>query len=1211
MENPEPESDNAVLQDGEEEGTEGDNINHHEIDSNEQAEEDIIGDLHPVQQEEAYEDEAIRRSNEDSSETEESHSVACKSSDGNDELAEQDAVSLDTPMDDKTEDEIEQECIREGQVTESCDEQIDTKQEILEETEVDASFAVSSPSHSVPVKQDKETVDNVEVELEEPENEHQCGRDTDTINVQNNAEASCSEGALQGREVSYTEVLKGGEKESTDKVTASATEEELLEDEIGCVAESKSLKKVTASSKLAHTESVESYEPECDQEEASVETAENGSPAATSQSPSHPSVEEPPGIHVKGEIQHTSDSGTSGNDESTECASEKNFVEESEIMIIAPVDNSKSDSCVHSVSSVVNTCTTSPSEPTIQTSCVVTSSNEDQTSNESSPHRVNCASGNNLSDDDLLLELESELGPSETQNTMKIQENVLKNTESVVKTQTHTQEGDTSSRVKSTKSCEREVEVGGVSEIKALNGVTDIDSVLWRKLHDLQSQVQQQEEQIQRLQHDKEEDKLLLEKTIKERDFYIQENQKLKSHNVDDLYLPQIKELEYTISQQQNEIRLTKEKLQSHDTAAKRAVAALQNELKVRVDQVTKMYEEANREKDTMVVKYAQAEKNYLEMQKSMERTEARLRDNTKEKEGLMNKLKEMKAEKKKVAADIDEKSSEIQKLNKEIEKQRDVISSSDVRVKWAQNKLRAELEAHKETKAEHEKTKLKLKDAKEETEQIRKDCQAIVKTYQESEEIKSNALDSQLKVKESELLQQQQEKTDTEELHQATVRELEQLKIKHREALTELETLRDKSQCLEMERIQTEQTLNKFKEMLQKQKKENRDLQTKVEELVQVKTDFKRAQSTIKSLDAEISELKITNKDLMIEMEACKKRESEKLELTEKLSAKNAELLSENSNLRHQCMSLNGELQTLKMEHQSLETQTKNVSDKLEDELYHNKAEVQRLSQKLEEKSKAVEQLTVKLEDGKDEVKTLKRKHVNNIKDLTRQLQQVRRKLEVYEVNGESQKDSTSMGSRTSSSGSLNTIGMSEGGVNVPPNNHHNNNSHVRQSSPPEQIQEYPVITEQVEPDRQVLIERIVKLQRSLARKNEKIEFVEDHIQQLVDEIQKKNKIIQTYAMREEAGMLTPEEADFNKLQLSRKHSIMGSVYSSHQTDSAMTLDLSLEINRKLQAVLEDTLLKNITLKESLDTLGGEISRLSQENREMQLQLREKKPRR
>ena len=55
--------------------------------------------------------------------------------------------------------------------------------------------------------------------------------------------------------------------------------------------------------------------------------------------------------------------------------------------------------------------------------------------------------------------------------------------------------------------------------------------------------------------------------------------------------------------------------------------------------------------------------------------------------------------------------------------------------------------------------------------------------------------------------------------------------------------------------------------------------------------------------------------------------------------------------------------------------------------------------------------------------------------------------------------------------------------------------------------FQEYPVITEQVEVDKQTLIERIVKLQRALARKNEKMEFMDDHISQLVDEIQKKNR--------------------------------------------------------------------------------------------------------
>ena len=54
----------------------------------------------------------------------------------------------------------------------------------------------------------------------------------------------------------------------------------------------------------------------------------------------------------------------------------------------------------------------------------------------------------------------------------------------------------------------------------------------------------------------------------------------------------------------------------------------------------------------------------------------------------------------------------------------------------------------------------------------------------------------------------------------------------------------------------------------------------------------------------------------------------------------------------------------------------------------------------------------------------------------------------------------------------------------------------------------------------------------------------------------------------------LTPQAS------LSRHGGIMASVFQSRVADPHMTLELSLEINRKLQAVLEDTLLKNITIK-------------------------------
>ena len=77
-------------------------------------------------------------------------------------------------------------------------------------------------------------------------------------------------------------------------------------------------------------------------------------------------------------------------------------------------------------------------------------------------------------------------------------------------------------------------------------------------------------------------------------------------------------------------------------------------------------------------------------------------------------------------------------------------------------------------------------------------------------------------------------------------------------------------------------------------------------------------------------------------------------------------------------------------------------------------------------------------------------------------------------------------------------------------------------------------------------------------------------------------NRIIQSYVLREESGALSSEASDINKANVSRRGGIMASLYTSHPADSGLTLDLSLEINRKLQAVLEDTLLKNITLKVS-----------------------------
>lgn len=47
--------------------------------------------------------------------------------------------------------------------------------------------------------------------------------------------------------------------------------------------------------------------------------------------------------------------------------------------------------------------------------------------------------------------------------------------------------------------------------------------------------------------------------------------------------------------------------------------------------------------------------------------------------------------------------------------------------------------------------------------------------------------------------------------------------------------------------------------------------------------------------------------------------------------------------------------------------------------------------------------------------------------------------------------------------------------------------------------------------PDKAVLVDRICRLQKIHAKKNEKLEFMEGHVAALVDEIQKKSKWVAT----------------------------------------------------------------------------------------------------
>lgn len=647
-----------------------------------------------------------------------------------------------------------------------------------------------------------------------------------------------------------------------------------------------------------------------------------------------------------------------------------------------------------------------------------------------------------------------------------------------------------------------------------------------------------------------------------------------------------IKQLEARMEELNKEVKASKDKLLTQDAAAKNAIQQLHKEMAFRMEQANKKCEEARHEKETMVMKYVRGEKESLDLRKEKEILERRVRDANKEIEKHTNKIKQLSQEKGRLHQLYESKDGEATRLNREIEKLKEEINSHVIKVKWAQNKLKTEMDSHKETKERLKDAMTKLTEAKEEADQIRKNCQEMIKTYQESEEIKSNELDAKLRVTKGELEKQIQEKSDHLEVHHAKIKELEDLKRTFKEGMDELRTLRTKVKCLEDERLRTEDELSKYKEIINRQKTEIQNLLDRVKTVDRLQDQHQRDEQEISALKEEVDGFNSLIADLQKDIEGSRKRESELLIFTEKLTSKNAQLQSENNSLQSQLDKLSYSERELQNQLECVQQTKDDLATKLQKEEDQRKLEVETLQAQLTSEQKELTALKTHVDELKDELATQKRKHAANLKDLTKQLQLARRKLDQME-NGNYDKEVSSMGSRSSSSGSLNARSSNE-------------------DRSPENIGSSVAVDSFPEVDKSVLVERILRLQKAHARKNEKMEFMEDHIKQLVEEIRKKTKIIQSYILREEAGTLSSEASDFNKVHLSRRGGIMASLYTSHPADSGLTLELSLEINRKLQAVLEDTLLKNITLKENLQTLGTEIERLIKHKHELEQRIKQ-----
>ncbi|KRY20084.1 Uncharacterized protein T12_888, partial [Trichinella patagoniensis] len=653
--------------------------------------------------------------------------------------------------------------------------------------------------------------------------------------------------------------------------------------------------------------------------------------------------------------------------------------------------------------------------------------------------------------------------------------------------------------------------------------------------------------------------------------------------------------LENELKEKEKQIRLLKDNLSTLEAHCRKTVSDCEANFLLQKEQLLKSSEIAEREKNNAVVKYAQREKEILVLESSNQKLQQQIRQLISDRDALGSQLRAAKNVRDGLVTACEKKDLEISNLRKEADRLKFHIQEGDVRLKIAYKKNDELVEALRVSNSELDRLKSELSNFGGKL--------IDAKTTNGAAGVE-NANDSQKCSAYSSL--------PDESLHlQERLRELEECNLSKENCIDELRS-----------------KLSEHENTLEEQKKQINQLSDELEQLNGIESKWQTCQRDLANLESDCQQAEL-------EANECRQETERLLQLVETLTNSNTLLKTENLTLLSKIKKRNWAILNSKIlyeieQHmvQSLENADSSNSEiverlnqrltNLEEEyLEHQRnarTEVESLEALLSEKAQLERELTTSLLDEQNTIKVLKRKHQAYAKELKAEICILKRRLDNYESSAASQCSGSSVADEHSRAPSPSSWSCS----NI--NNSNSNNNALPNGEDVQAEYHHPATTTTtttfnhvqttVCEHNQLMIEKIVKLQRALARRNEKIEFLEEHMKSLFHEIRKKTKIIQSYVIREEAGMLTSATFDMKKLQAlldqaemaKRGQTVMSNLFSTGMSNREINLELAVEMLRKLQAVLEDTLLKNITFKESVDTLGEEIARLSRENRDLKL---------
>jgi hypothetical protein len=299
-------------------------------------------------------------------------------------------------------------------------------------------------------------------------------------------------------------------------------------------------------------------------------------------------------------------------------------------------------------------------------------------------------------------------------------------------------------------------------------------------------------------------------------------------------YEVELARLRELVQQKEADLGQLEAKLNESEAQARLQHEQINKSYAAKLDETIKKFNDSQKDKTSMVMKYVEAEKKCIELHRSVEFMQSKFNDQLREKQRGLERLEKMKSELDKLNGENEKKLKELIAQKKDMEKLREQLAMSDVREKAAQLKFKNECELHLSTRRQLEQLQAASVVAAAtvtngETNNpaattLVNETASVAESTQETTDNKSASAKTTTTTTTT---------TTTQEKDKTLSRELVALKSQLKDMFEERATLRDRLQCMEQERKLQEISLSKYKETLQGQKQMNKDL---LDEILQLR---------------------------------------------------------------------------------------------------------------------------------------------------------------------------------------------------------------------------------------------------------------------------------------------------------------------------------------------------------------------------------------